>query len=120
MNNEETQIRAVIDAYVTGFNRGDKDMLLGAFHRNFVSAGFVGGNPQWDSGEDFADFCAEAAPDPDGPVPEWQMQHLSISGQTAVAIIRDQWGERQFIDSLTLLKQGDQWQIAFKAFHGLV
>lgn len=119
MKNEELEIRAVLDAYVSGFNRGDKDMLLGALHPQFVSSGFVDGKPQWDSREGFAKFCVEAAPDKDGPVPEWHLEHLTISGQTAVAIIRDQWADRHFRDCLTLLKNGGRWKIAFKAFHGL-
>ena len=119
MEEEEGEIRAVLDAYVTGFNRGDKKMLMQVFHPRFVSSGFVGDELQWDSGEEFASFCQEAAPDPDGPVPDWCLEHLTVSGQTAIATIRDQWGIREFRDSLTLLKDGGRWQIAFKAFHSL-
>ena len=119
MDKEESDIRDVLNAYVTGFNRGDKDLLMQAFHPGFVSSGFVGGELQWDNGEEFAEFCAEAAPNPDGIVPDWHLEHLTVSGQTAVAIIRDQWGPRDFRDLLTLLKDDGRWRIAFKAFHSL-
>lgn len=119
LNSEEEQIRAVVDCYVAGFSRGDKDLLLQALHPRFVSSGFFHGELQWDSREEFAAFCAEAAPDPDGPIPDWHMEALAISGQTAVAIVYDKWGSREFKDSLTLLKDGGQWQIVFKAFHSL-
>ena len=119
MDEEEGRIRAVVDDYVTGFNRGDRDLLLQALHPRFVSAGFYRGELQWDGAEAFATFCAEAAPDPDGPVPAWRIETLAVSGQTAVVVMRDSWGCRQFRDSLTLLKDGGRWQIVFKAFDNL-
>ena len=119
MENEESAIRAVLDAYVTGFNRADKSMLMRSFHPKFVSSGFVNDELQWDSADEFASFCEAAAPDPDGPVPDWHLEHLAVSGRTAVAVIRDQWGDREFRDILTLLKDGGSWRIVFKAFHGL-
>ena len=119
MDEEERQIRAVVDRYVTGFNRGDRGLILQALHPRFVSTGFFRGDLQWDSAEAFAAFCEEAAPDPDGPVPEWQIETLAISGQTAVVVVRDRWGSRQFRDSLTLLNDGGRWQIVFKAFDAL-
>ena len=119
MDDDERQINAVVDSYVTGFNRGDSETLLAALHPRFVSTGFFKGELQWDSAEAFAAFCAASAPDPDVPVPEWRMETLVVSGQTAVAIVRDSWGARQFRDSLTLLKDDGRWRIVFKAFHNL-
>jgi hypothetical protein len=119
MEDAERNIRTAVENYVTGFNRGDKELLQQALHPRFVSSGFFQGELQWDSAEEFAAFCAEAAPDPDGPVPEWTIETLVISRQTAVAIVRDSWGSRQFRDSLTLLEDNGRWQIVFKAFHGL-
>ena len=116
---DESEIHTVLDTYVTGFNRGSKELLLRALHPRFVSSGFVEGELQWDSAEEFAAFCEEAAPDPAGPVPDWQIETLVISGATAVAIVRDRWGSRQFRDSHTLLKDHGRWQIVFKAVHGL-
>ena len=119
MTEEETEIRAVVVRYVSGFNRGDKALLKSAFHPRFVSSGFVDGQLQWDTAENFADFCAKAAPDPDGPIPDWEIETLSVSGQTAVAVVLDRWGTRRFRDSLTFLKDQGRWQIVFKAFDGL-
>ncbi|SPH25076.1 hypothetical protein DEA8626_04111 [Defluviimonas aquaemixtae] len=119
MDEEERAIHAVVETYVAGFNRGNKQLLLHALHPRFVSSGLVDGKLQWDSAEEFASFCAESAPDPDGPVPDWKMETLFISGQTAVVVVRDRWGNRQFHDSLILLKDKGRWQIVFKAFHGL-
>jgi hypothetical protein len=119
MDWEEQQIRAVVDCYVAGFNRGDKELLLQALHSRFVSSGFFQGELQWDSREEFAAFCAEAAPDRDGPVPDWNMETLIVSGQTAVAVVLDRWCSREFRDCLTLLKDDGRWQIVFKAFQNL-
>ena len=119
MDRDEREIRALVGTYVTGFNRGSKELLLQALHPRFVSSGFFQGELQWDTAGEFASFCAEAAPDPEGPVPEWTIETLVVSGQTAVAIVRDRWGDRQFRDSLTLLKDDGRWQIVFKAFHSL-
>lgn len=88
-------------------------------HPRAVSSGFVDGILQWDSAEEFAEFCAKAVPDLDGEVPAWAIETLVVSGRTAIAVIRDQWGNRRFRDSLTLLRIDDRWLIVFKAFHGL-
>ena len=66
-------ILAVISDFVTGFTRGNRELLLQALHPRFVSTGFFKGELQWDSAEAFAAFCEEAAPDPESPVPEWQI-----------------------------------------------
>ena len=119
MSIEEEEIRAVIERYVIGFNRGDRALLMEAFHPRFVSSGLIDGDLQWDSAEEFADFCVKAAPDPEGPVPDWSIKSMNVSGATAVAVVHDQWGRRRFCDSLTLLKERGRWQIVFKAFQGL-
>ncbi|NNJ76832.1 MAG: hypothetical protein HKP56_16935 [Anderseniella sp.] len=119
MSEDKRQIHSVVDTYVTGFNRGQKELLQQVLHPRFVSSGFVHDELQWDSAAEFASFCADAAPDPDAPIPEWKIETLCISGKTAVAVVRDTWGSRQFRDSLTLLKDGGRWQIVFKAFHNL-
>ena len=119
MTDDEREIRSVVESYVSGFNRGDKAILMHAFHPRFISSGFVDGQLQWDNAEDFSAFCETAAPDPDGPIPKWEIETLVISGQTAVAVVLDRWGARQFCDSLTLLKDQGRWQIVFKAFHAL-
>lgn len=119
MTDDETAIRVTIEAYVAGFNRGSKDLLRQALHPRFISSGFIDGTLQWDTVEQFADFCASAAPDPHGPVPALDIEMLVVSGPTAVAVVRDRWGNREFRDILTLLKDQDGWRIAFKAFHGL-
>lgn len=119
MSNEEEEVRAVIEKYVTGFNRGDKALLMEVFHPRFVSSGLINGELQWDSAEEFADFCVEAAPDPEGPVPDWTIKSMNVSGATAVAVVHDQWGQRRFCDSLTLLNHQGRWQIVFKAFQGI-
>ena len=116
MDDEEDEIRAVVDLYVTGFNQGNKKLLMQAFHPRFVSAGFVDGKLQWDNAEEFAEFCEEAAPDPEGPIPGWEIVTLTVLGATAVAVIHDRWGSRRFRDCLTLLKDDGRWQIVFKAF----
>lgn len=119
METDEQRILAVVDDYVSGFNRGDRALLLTALHPRFTSAGFFRGELQWDSAEAFATFCEEAAPAPNAPVPEWHIETLIVAGQTAIAIVHDKWGDREFRDSLTLLKDEGRWQIVFKAFHNL-
>ncbi len=119
MSEEMTEIQNVIGDYVAGFNKGDKSLLLGALHPRFISSGFFMGELQWDSAEEFASFCAENAPSLRGQVPDHEIENISISGQTAVAVVRDKWGTREFRDSLTLLKDEGRWQIVFKAFDNL-
>lgn len=117
MNQEEHQIRSVIEDYVTGFSRADKPLLMQVLHDRFICAGFLNGDLQWDSAEEFADFCVEAAPDRDGPISDWEIETLAVAGPTAVAVVHDRWGERKFRDNLTLINDGAGWRILFKTFH---
>ena len=119
MSEEMTEIQNVIADYVAGFNKGDKSLLLRALHSRFISSGFYLGELQWDNAEEFATFCAENSPSPQGKLPDHEIEEISISGQTAVAVVLDQWGTRKFRDSLTLLKDEGRWQIVFKAFDNL-
>jgi hypothetical protein len=119
MSEEMTEIQNVIGDYVAGFNKGDKSLLLGALHTRLVSSGFYMGELQWDNAEEFATFCAESSPSSQDQVPDHIIEKITISGQTAVAVVRDKWGTREFRDSLTLLKDEGRWQIVFKAFDNL-
>ncbi|MEM7445786.1 MAG: nuclear transport factor 2 family protein [Pseudomonadota bacterium] len=119
MNDDERAIRETVKTYVTGFNQGSRNLLEQALHPNFISSGFVNSKLQWDGAEEFASFCEQAAPDPNGPIPDWEVETLVVSGATAIAVVHDRWGNREFRDSLTLLKDRGRWQIVFKAFHEL-
>ena len=119
VHDAELNIRIAIENYVTGFNKGNRELLRQVLHPRFISTGYFQGELQWDSADEFVDFCAKFAPDPEGPIPEWTIETLVISGQTAVVVVRDKWGNRQFRDSLTLLEDDGRWYIIFKAFHAL-
>ena len=98
MDQDESHIREAIEGYVTGFSRADKPLLMQVLHERFISAGFVEGAFQWDSADEFADFCVAAAPDRNGPIPPREIESLSI------AVVHDRWGDREFRDTLTLIK----------------
>jgi Putative lumazine-binding len=68
---------------------------------------------------DFADFVASQQPSPDeqGAPARLDIVSIAISGETAVACVRDDYLGMTFLDSLSLLLADGRWQIYTKLFN---
>ena len=112
-------IRSTVADYVTGMTYGDAALLGEAFHPRGVSVGHFDGGLEWMDVAEFAASCAAEALDRGVPVPDWEIETVHRSGDTAVVIVTNAWAGFRFRDTLTLLEEGGRWRIVFKCFHHL-
>jgi hypothetical protein len=110
------EISATVEDYVVGMARGDAERLVRAFHPRASEIGHFDGELLWNGMPEFIALCeAEAIAETD-PVPAWQIDAISVAGDTAVVQVTNYWAGEKFTDSLTLLRHEGRWQIVAKVF----
>lgn len=110
------EIESVVADYMAGMTRGDGDLLRRAFYPRAHCIGHFQGGLEWDDLETFIKVCAEAAVD--GPeTAYWCIRSMSVTGDTAVVLLEDDWAGMRFDDTLTLLHHDGRWQIVSKLFY---
>ena len=69
--------------------------------------------------DEFAGFVTSQQPSPKEKGESLLCEILSIetAGKTAVARVRDEYHGKMFLDTLSLIKNGDAWCIYNKLFH---
>ena len=114
----EAAVRALIDRYVEGFVTADEGLLRSVFADDAVMNGYLGG------------VLIEGTPDPfitnttsrpaladSGDSYPYEVEHLSVTGDAASAIVREpDFGPHSFVDHLHLLKRNGIWKIISKTF----
>jgi hypothetical protein len=94
---------------------GDAALLNKAFHPKAMCIGHYEGGLEWDDLNSFATTCAEAAKD--GPQTAfWRIQAISVTGDTAVVQVENDFAGMRFDDTLTLLHHDGHWKIVSKVF----
>ena len=114
----EADIAALMDvvrAYCDGMVAGDEKLLSRAFHPRACIVGNDQGELEWQTLEEFIHECQEAAEDA-GPV-VWQLEDLSIVGDTAAIRLGDQFAGEWFSDDLSLLRIDGTWRIVHKTWY---
>jgi hypothetical protein len=117
---EREAIEAVIRDYLEGMIHGDFGKLRRAMHEKCIVAGHYLGNYDFMPREDFIDQLKGETPEPAGTPVVSSILSLDITGDTAIAKVRDDCFGSSFTDYLTFIRHEGQWQIVAKAFfdHG--
>lgn len=116
---DDNAIRTVIQTYFDCMFESSADKTHSAFHPNAKITGVLGGKLQQMSVDDFAGFVASQQPSPkaNGETARLDIVSLDIAGDTAVARVRDDYLGSTFLDTLSFLKTGDNWEIYNKLFY---
>ena len=101
---------------MTGRSRSDAALLRQAFHPGAHCIGQFGGGPEWDDLGGFITACAAAAGKA-AAIAFRRIQVISVTGDTAVVRLEDDWAGMRFDDTLTLLRHDGRWQNASKLFY---
>ena len=109
----EEAVRKVIAMYIESMEKSSGDMVTEAFHENAKVVGYLNGDFLQLSTSDFAGFVSAQEP---GAV-EFEILSCEVNGDTATAKVRDKYLGISFLDSLSLVKEGDKWSIYNKLFH---
>lgn len=117
---ERSAIETVIRDYLEGMIYGELDKLRRAMHAQCIVAGHYLGNYDFMPREAFIDQLKGEPPEKPGTPIVFSIQSVDITGDTAIAKVRDDCLGSSFTDYLTLIKHEGQWQIVAKTFfdHG--
>jgi hypothetical protein len=115
---DEHDIRQTIQTYFEGMHESSPDKARAAFHSNATITGYLEEELHELSVDEFADFVASRQPSPNqhGAHARLDVVSVEISGETAVARVRDDYLGMTFLDSLSLLFADGRWQIYTKLF----
>ena len=111
-------IKNTIKIYFDSMFESDPDKARVAFHRDAKITGYTADGLVEMTVIEFAGFIAsQPSAKAAGAEPFLETVWLNIAGDTAVALIRDDYIGNRYIDTLSLLKCDDKWLIYNKLFH---
>ena len=118
MNKEKKKIEHTIQTYYDSMYFSDGSLVRKIFHQDAKITGYLNKKLLRQSVEDFASFVENQKPSPKEKEEKIILQILSldIGKTTAVAKVRDNYIGMIFIDTLSLIKVENNWQIYNKLF----
>ena len=118
MNKEKKKIENAIQTYYDSMYFSDGSLVRKIFHQDAKITGYLNKKLLRQSVEDFASFVENQKPSPKEKEDKIVLQILSldIGKTTAVAKVRDNYIGMIFIDTLSLIKVKNNWQIYNKLF----
>ena len=116
---DEASIATLIRTYFDSMFESSKDKVDASFHPNAVIAGIFQGKFVEMSRDEFGQFVARNQPSAkeSGDTARLDIISIDIAGNTAVALVRDDYLGSTFLDTLSLIKLHDQWSIYNKLFY---
>ena len=117
--NDKQKIEAVVQTYFECMYESSEVKTHAAFHPKAMITGYLPDGLQQMSVTDFASFVVGQQPSPkaQGVPARLDILSLEVAGHTAVVRVRDDYLDMTFLDTLSLLKTDDEWQIYNKLFH---
>ena len=118
MNTEKKKIEQTVQTYYDSMYFSDGDLVRKVFHQDAKITGYLSNKLLRQSVEDFASFVENQKPSPKEKKDKIILEILSldIGKTTAVAKVRDNYIGMIFIDTLSLIKIENNWQIYNKLF----
>ena len=118
MKKEKEKIEQTIQTYYNSMYFSDGSLVRKIFHQDAKITGYLNKKLLRQSVEDFASFVENQKPSPKEKEDKIILQILSldIGKTTAVAKVRDNYIGMIFIDTLSLIKVENNWQIYNKLF----
>ena len=116
---DNQQITETIRTYFDCMYESSADKAHAAFHKNAKITGYLEGKLYEMSVDDFAKFVASHQPSAKekGEAERLDVLSIEVDGDTAVALVRDDYLGMTFLDTLSFLKCDGEWSIYNKLFH---
>lgn len=122
MSHDETAaVRETISAYTEGTYHADIDVLRPLFHVHATLAGDLPGQRLYGNAEDFfAHLKSRPSMKDNGDAYDSQIDYLHVEGDVASVTLRETnvFGELDFVNYLSLIKDGRRWKIIARTFSG--
>ena len=116
---DEKQIENTIQTYFECMYESSGGKAHTAFHSDAKITGYLEDGLHQMTVSDFASFVESQQPSPKekGEPVRLDILSIEIAGNTAVARVRDDYQGMTFMDTLSLVKEGNKWSIYTKLFH---
>ena len=116
---DDKQIENSIKTYFDCMYEASAEKTHAVFHPNARITGYLEDGLHQMTVDDFANFVESQQPSPKekGEAIRLDILSIEIAGNTAVARVRDDYLGMTFLDTLSFLKEGDEWRIYNKLFH---
>ena len=118
---ETTAVRETICAYVEGTYNADIDILRPLFHVHATLAGDLPGQRLYGNADDFfAHLKSRPSMKDNGDAYDSQIDYIDVTSNIASVTLRETnfFGELDFVNYLSLIKDGHRWKIIAKTFSG--
>jgi hypothetical protein len=112
----EQAIREVIVDYLEGMIYGDDEQLRSSMNPLCMQAGHMGERYEFIPRDEFIEALRAEKRLPKGTPFRWEINHLEITGDIAIAKVTDECFGTTWTDYLTFIKHDGRWQIVMKAF----
>ena len=113
---DRENIEQTVTDYVHGMCRADAKLLEHSMHPSAACIGHFDGGLEWSDRQGFINDVLGAVEVPDTD-PWFQIDDITITGDTAAVRVQDIWLGMHFDDMLTLLNHDDRWVIVNKVFY---
>jgi len=116
---EETGIQNAIQTYFDCMYESSAEKTHAAFHPNAKITGYMGDTLREMTVTEFANFVVSQQPSAKekGETLPAEILSIEIAGNTAAVRVRDDYVGKTFVDTLSLIKDGETWSIYNKLFH---
>ena len=117
--NDIEQIENIVQLYIDSLDESNPDKVKETFHENAKVVGYLHGNFMEMSVDDFAGFVASQQPSPKEKSENVVFEILTceIEGTTALVKVRDKYLGITFLDTLSFIKNENEWKIYNKLFN---
>ncbi|MCH2180919.1 MAG: nuclear transport factor 2 family protein [Mariniblastus sp.] len=116
---QASTIEATLQTYGEALYQSNPDKIRQAFHPTAKITGYLEGQLGEFTVDQLAEMVEKQVPsDQEKDLPRlFEILSTHQSGQTAMAVVRDQFMGMTFLDTLSLLEVDGQWVIYNKLFH---
>ncbi|MGE4620197.1 MAG: nuclear transport factor 2 family protein [Planctomycetota bacterium] len=116
---DERQIEEVVQKYYESLYESDAVKVREVFHGNAKITGYLHGELEEMSVDDFAGFVEAQQPSPRENDAEKFLEIISCeyAGDTACVLLRESYIGKMFMDTFSMLRVDGQWKIYNKLFH---
>tara|TARA_B000000477_G_C6066814_1_gene216937 strand:+ start:403 stop:768 length:366 start_codon:yes stop_codon:yes gene_type:complete len=114
-----SKINEIIRLYFESMYKSDEQLVKKVFHSDAKITGYVGQKLSVMTRNEFANFVGYQQPSPFTKKDPKMLEvvSLKVAGNTAVALVRDDYLGNIYLDTLSFIKINDDWLIYNKLFH---
>ena len=110
-------IKLTVTEYLKGMIYGQDDRLRQSMHLKCMQAGHYNSQYEFIPRDEFIDAIKGEKKEPDGSPFSYDIPMIDITGDIAIAKVKDECFGTMWTDYLTLIRHDENWQIVMKAFY---